>query len=56
MSNQDRTVPPSGTDSSEPLIPWTTPVLHELGDLRTLTRVVDTAGRNDGGSGQMKRT
>jgi hypothetical protein len=56
MSQQDRTVPPRGTDSAEPLLPWTTPVLHELGDLRTLTRAVDNLGRNDGGSGTMKRT
>jgi hypothetical protein len=35
---------------------WKTPLLSTIGDLQTVTRAIDNSGRNDGGSGGMKRT
>jgi len=36
--------------------PWTAPQLVRMGTVATLTSKVDLVGRNDGGSGSMKRT
>lgn len=36
--------------------PWATPQLVRLGTVAAITSKVDTIGRNDGGSGTMKRT
>jgi len=36
--------------------PWSAPQLVRMGTVATLTNKIDLNGRNDGGSGNMKRT
>lgn len=37
-------------------LPWKTPRLVRMGTVEALTSKIDNTGRNDGGSGTMKRT
>ena len=37
-------------------LPWKAPRLVRMGTVEALTSKIDNVGRNDGGSGMMKRT
>jgi len=57
MSAPDAGTPDKVTSTDpRPKKEWTPPRLERLGTVAALTNKVDLVGRNDGGSGKMRRT
>jgi hypothetical protein len=46
----------AGSPATAALLPWKAPRLVRMGTVEALTSKIDMKGKNDGGSGSMKRT
>lgn len=46
----------ASSPATSALRPWKAPRLVRMGTVEALTSKVDSIGKNDGGTGQMKRT
>lgn len=56
MDRNCRAEPAAAARSAAGRMSWDAPRLVRLGTIESLTTKVDVTGRNDGGSGTMKRT